>query len=128
MASDFATGMIVGALAVVFPKIPELVACAARTCMRSLARSVAYGSLALLDKLDADLREADHSPVILSHNTSYLANSLRSIPVASWRQEEIDFEENAEQSRADHESDGDSSDAEPVEEHGAADDDSTSTE
>lgn len=123
MASDFATGMIVGALAVVFPRIPELVTRAVRACMRSLARSVAYGSLALLDKLDADLREADSSV-----QQNYQSMVTSAIPVASWRQEEIDFEENAEQSRADDESDGDSSDAEPVEEHGAAHDDSTSTE
>jgi hypothetical protein len=125
MASDFATGMIVGALAVVFPRIPELVTRAVRACMRSLARSVAYGSLALLDKLDADLREADSS---VEQNYQSYMRVTSAIPVASWRQEEIDFEENAEQSRADDESDGDSSDAEPVEEHGAAHDDSTSTE
>jgi hypothetical protein len=125
MASDFATGMIVGALAVVFPRIPELVTRAVQACMRSLARSVAYGSLALLDKLDADLREADSS---VEQNYQSYMRVTSAIPVASWRQEEIDFEENAEQSRADDESDGDSSDAEPVEEHGAAHDDSTSTE
>jgi hypothetical protein len=115
MASDFALGVVVGAVAILFPRIPEFFARAVRSCVRS----VAYRSLDLLDKLDADLRESDFSAQ--HHPPPH-------IPVASWRQEELDFEENVEQSRAEVESDGDSAESEPIEEHGAPHDNSPATE